>query len=247
MNFSSICSEFVQSSLICFATLISRARDSIQIMRIGIIGTGIVGSTLGTKLVQLGYEVKMGSRTSSNEKAAEWVKNAGSKASQGTFADAASFGEILFNCTSGNVSVEALKMAGAQNLKGKVLVDVANALDFSKGMPPTLTISNTDSVGEQIQREFPEAKVVKSLNTMAAQVMVNPMSVPGEHDVFVSANDPQAKVQVQKILGEFGWKNIVDLGDISTSRATEMWFPFFFRLRMKFQSPFFNLHIQKQS
>ena len=216
-------------------------------MRIGIIGTGIVGSTLGTKLVQLGYEVKMGSRTSNNEKAVEWVKNAGAKASQGTFADAASFGEILFNCTSGNVSVEALKMAGAQNLKGKVLVDVANALDFSKGMPPTLTIVNTDSVGEQIQREFPEAKVVKSLNTMAAQVMVNPMGVPGEHDVFVSGNDPQAKAQVQKILGEFGWKNIIDLGGISTSRAVEMWFPLFFNIRMKYQTPMFNLHIQKQN
>jgi 8-hydroxy-5-deazaflavin:NADPH oxidoreductase len=216
-------------------------------MRIGIIGTGLVGNTLGTKLVQLGYEVKMGSRTSNNEKAAEWVKKVGAKALQGTFAEAASFGEILFNCTPGNVSVEALKMAGAQNLKGKVLVDVANALDFSKGMPPTLTISNTDSVGEQIQREFPEVKVVKSLNTMAAQVMVNPTGVPGEHDVFVSANDQQAKAQVQKLLGEFGWKNIVDLGDISTSRAVEMWFPFFFRLRMKFQSPMFNLHIQRQN
>src|SRR5579862_626838 len=106
-------------------------------MRIGIIGTGVVGNTIGTKLVQLGYDVKMGSRTANNEKAAEWVKNTGSRASQGTFEDAASFGEILFNCTPGNVSIEALKMAGAQNLKGKVLVDVANALDFSKGMPPT--------------------------------------------------------------------------------------------------------------
>jgi len=216
-------------------------------MRIGIIGTGVVGSTLGTKFVQLGYEVKMGSRTSNNEKAVEWVKNAGSKSSQGTFADAASFGEILFNCTSGNVSIEALKMAGAQNLKGKVLVDVANALDFSKGMPPTLTISNTDSVGEQIQRTFPEAKVVKSLNTLAAQVMASPEVVTGEHDVFVSGNDPQAKAQVQKILGEMGWKNIIDLGDISTSRGTEMWFALFIRLRMKYQSPMFNLHIQRQS
>lgn len=157
------------------------------------------------------------------------------------------FREIVFNCTSGNVSVEALRMAGAQNLKGKVLVDVANALDFSKGMPPTLTIVNTDSVGEQIQREFPEAKVVKSLNTMAAQVMVNPMGVPGEHDVFVCGNDPQAKAQVQKILGELGWKSIIDLGDISTSRGVEMWFTLFFRLRMKYQTPMFNLHIQRQS
>ena len=216
-------------------------------MRIGIIGTGVVGNTIGTKLVQLGYDVKMGSRTANNEKAAEWVKNTGSRASQGTFEDAASFGEILFNCTPGNVSIEALKMAGAQNLKGKVLVDVANALDFSKGMPPTLPVSNTDSVGEQIQRAFPEAKVVKSLNTLAAQVMMSPMAVPGEHDVFVSGNDPQAKARVQKLLGEVGWKNIIDLGDISTSRGTEMYFALFIRLRMKFQSPMFNLHISKQN
>ena len=215
-------------------------------MRIGIIGTGIVGSTLGTKLVQLGYEVKMGSRTSNNEKAVEWVKSAGAKASQGTFAEAASFGEIVFNCTSGRISVEALEMAGAQNLKGKVLVDVANSLDFSKGMPPTLTIVNTDSVGEKIQRTFPEAKVVKSLNTVAAPVMVNPMIVPGEHDIFVAGNDPQAKAQVQKILGEFGWKSIIDMGDISASRGTEMWLALWVRLMMKNQSPMFNLHIHRQ-
>jgi 8-hydroxy-5-deazaflavin:NADPH oxidoreductase len=216
-------------------------------MRIGILGTGLVGSTLGTKLVQLGYEVKMGSRTPNNEKAAEWVKSAGSKASQGTFADAGSFGEILFNCTSGSISVDALKMAGAQNLKGKVLVDVSNSLDFSKGMPPTLTISNTDSIGEQIQRTFPEAKVVKSLNTVSAPIMVNPNIVQGEHDIFVGGNDPQAKVQVQKILNEFGWKNIIDIGDISTSRGTEMWLALWVRLMMKYQNPMFNLHILKQN
>jgi 8-hydroxy-5-deazaflavin:NADPH oxidoreductase len=238
--------ESIKDHPICFATLISRASPSIQIMRIGIIGTGIVGSTLGTKLVELGYDVKMGSRTSNNEKAAEWVRKAGSKASQGTFADAASFGEILFNCTSGNVSVEALKMAGAENLKRKVLVDVANSLDFSRGMPPTLTILNTDSVGEQIQRAFPEAKVVKSLNTVSAPVMVNPMIVPGEHDVFVAGNDSEAKAHVQKILGEFGWKSIIDLGDISTSRGTEMWLALWVRLMMKYQNPMFNLHIHKQ-
>jgi predicted dinucleotide-binding enzyme len=215
-------------------------------MRIGIIGTGIVGSTLGTKLVQLDYEVKMGSRTSNNEKAVEWVKSAGANASHGTFADA-SFLEIVFNCTSGSISVEALEMAGTQNLKGKVLVDVANSLDFSKGMPPTLTIVNTDSVGEQIQRTFPEAKVVKSLNTVAAPVMVNPMIIPGEHDIFVAGNDQQAKAQVQKILGEFGWNSVIDLGDISASRGTEMWLALWVRIMMKYQSPMFNLHIHRQA
>jgi hypothetical protein len=216
-------------------------------MRIGMIGTGVVGNTISTRMVGLGYEVKMGSRTANNEKAVEWMKRAGNGASQGTFADAASFGEIVFNCTSGNVSVEALRMAGAQNLRGKVVVDVSNPLDFSKGMPPTLTILNTDSVGERIQREFPESKVVKTLNTMTAALMVNPRLVPGNHDVFVSGNDPEAKTQVQGILKEFGWERITDLGDISTARGTEMWLALWLRLMIKFQSPVFNLHIQRAS
>src|SRR2546423_638173 len=126
-------------------------------MKIAILGTGIVGNTIGSKLIELGHDVKMGSRTANNEKAAEWVKKAGGKASQGTFADAAAHGEIIFNCTSGGVSLDALKMAGANNMKGKIIVDVSNPLDFSKGMPPTLHphLSNTTSVGEEIQKAFP--------------------------------------------------------------------------------------------
>ncbi len=128
-------------------------------MKIGILGTGIVGNTIGTKLVQLGHDVMMGSRSKTNEKAGAWVKASGPKASQGTFADAAKFGEILFNCTNGMASLEVLKLAGAESTKGKILIDISNPLDFSKGMPPTLSVSNTDSLGEQIQRAFPEAKV----------------------------------------------------------------------------------------
>lgn len=216
-------------------------------MRIGIIGTGIVGSTLGTKLVSLGHEVKMGSRTTGNEKASEWIKKTGSgNASQGTFADAALFGRVIFNCTGGMVAIDALRMAGAQNLKGKVLVDVSNPLDFSKGMPPTLSVCNTDSLGEMIQREFPEAKVVKALNTMNCQIMVNPKLVPGDHDAFICGNDQQAKTQVEQILKDwFGWKNVVDLGDISMARGTEMLLPIWLRLMMKYQSPMFNFKIVK--
>jgi predicted dinucleotide-binding enzyme len=135
-------------------------------MRIGILGTGMVGQAIGSKLIQLGHEVKMGSRTADNEKATQWVKANGVRASQGTFADAAAFGEILFNCTAGMASLDALRMAGPANLKDKILIDIANPLDFSKGMPPTLAICNTDSLGEQIQRAFPDVKVVKTLNTM---------------------------------------------------------------------------------
>ena len=212
-------------------------------MRIGILGTGMVGSSLGTKLVQLGNEVKMGSRTENNEKATEWAEKNGSKASHGTFEDAASFGEIVFNCTSGAISMSALKAAGSKNLNGKILIDVSNPLDFSKGMPPTLTLCNTDSVGEQIQREFPQAKVVKTLNTVNTLVMVNPKLVPGLHDVFVSGNDPEAKARVERILRDFGWENIIDLGDISTARGTEMIMPLWIRLMMKYQGPNFNFHI----
>ena len=169
-------------------------------MRIGVIGTGSVGKTIGTKLVELGHEVTMGSRSATNEQAAEWAASAGAGASHGTFADAAAAGELVFNCTAGMVSLEALGAAGEENLSGKVLVDVSNALDFSKGRPPTLSVCNDDSVGEQIQRAFPEAKVVKALNTMNAGVMVAPASIPGEHDVFVCGNDDGAKAQVSELL-----------------------------------------------
>ncbi len=214
-------------------------------MKIGILGTGIAGQTLGSKLVQLGHEVKMGSRTQNNENAVQWAKQNGSRASQGTFADAATFGEVVFNCTAGMASLAALKSAGSQNLRGKVLIDVANPLDFSKGMPPTLSVCNTDSLGEQIQKAFPETKVVKTLNTMNCMVMVNPSLVPGDHNVFVSGNDPQAKVKVKEILVSFGWKSIIDLGDITAARGTEMILPIWLRLMGTYQSPNFNFRIAK--
>jgi 8-hydroxy-5-deazaflavin:NADPH oxidoreductase len=215
-------------------------------MKIAVLGTGIVGNTIATKLIQLGHEVKMGSRTANNEKAAEWVKANTSKASQGTFADAAAFGEIIFNCTQGLASLDALKLAGAQNLKGKILIDLANALDASKGMPPSLAVCNTDSLGEQIQREFPEAKVVKTLNTMNCKVMVNPSLVSGDHDIFMSGNDPEAKARVEDILKNwFGWKIVIDLGDITTARGTEMLLPIWLRLWGTFKTPNFNFKIVK--
>ena len=207
----------------------------------------MVGATLATKLVQLGHEVKMGSRTPDNEDAAKWAKSNGAKASNGTFSDAASFGEVLFNCTAGIVSLAALKLAGSANLKGKVLVNVANPLDFSKGMPPTLTVCNTDSIGEQIQREFPNVKVVKALNTMNCKVMVQPSLVTGEHNVFVAGNDAQAKAKVRGILESFGWKegSIIDLGDITAARGTEMFLPLWLRLYGLLPNQSFNIKIAK--
>src|SRR5512143_1408527 len=215
-------------------------------MKIGVLGTGLVGETIGAKLIQLNHEVRMGSRTANNDKAAAWVKQNGGKASQGTFADAAAFGEILFNCTSGKASLEALRMAGAENLKGKVLIDIANPLDFSRGMPPSLLVCNTDSLGEQIQRAFPETTVVKSLNTMNCNLMVNPGLLAEEHVVFVSGNDAEAKATVTALLKDgFGWKSVIDLGDISTARGVEMLLPLWVSLMGKLQTPLFNFKIVK--
>lgn len=215
-------------------------------MKIGILGSGIVGATLGSKFVEVGHEVKMGSRESNNEKGAAWVKSVGVRASQGTFADAAVFGELLFNCTSGTGSLAALQAAGAKNLSGKILIDVANPLDFSKGMPPSLTVCNTDSLGEQIQRAFPDAKVVKALNTLSATVMVNPGLVPGEHNLFICGNDAGAKGRVSDLLREsLGWKSVLDVGDISAARGTEATLLLWVRLYGKFQTPNFNWHIAR--
>ena len=216
-------------------------------MKIAVLGTGMVGETIASKLVALGHEVKMGSRSANNEKAAAWVKKAGAKASQGTFADAAAFGELLFNCTLGTGSLEALEAAGKQNLKGKILVDTSNPLDFSKGMPPSLFTPSNDSLGERIQRAFPELKVVKSLNTINANVMVEPSRVPGEHAVFVSGNDAEAKRQVKQLLTEgFGWKQVIDLGDITTSRGTESYLMLWLRLWGALGTPDFNISIVKK-
>jgi len=212
-------------------------------VKIGILGTGMVGVALGSKLVQVGHEVKMGSRTPNNEKAVTWAKENGAHASYGTFADAAAFGEVVFNCTAGNASLAAVTAAGAANLKGKVLVDVANPLDFSKGMPPTLTVCNTDSLAEQIQRAFPSVNVVKALNTMNCVVMVNPSLVPGDHDVFLCGNDRQAKEKVTEIVKSFGWRSIIDLGDITAARGMEMLLPIWLRLMGHYQSPNFNFKI----
>jgi hypothetical protein len=199
-------------------------------MKIGVLGTGVVGQTIAGKLVQLGHRVTMGAREARNENAAAWARAAGDGGSHGTFADAASFGELAFNCTRGECSLEALRSAGAANLRGKVLVDVANPLDFSRGMPPTLTVAQGDSLGEQVQRAFPETRVVKALNTVNAQVMVDPGRVRGDHDLFVCGNDADAKAKVAELLRSFGWTSILDLGDISGARASEAYVLFWIRL-----------------
>lgn len=216
-------------------------------MKIAILGTGSVGQMIGSKLVALGHDVKMGSRTAGNEKAVAWVSSAGKGASEGTFADAAAFGELVFNCTAGTGSLEALGLAGEDNLAGKILLDLSNPLDFSKGFPPRLSISNDDSLGEAIQRALPRTKVVKTLNTMANPIMVDPSLVPGDHDVFVSGNDAEAKGVVSRFLQEqFGWRRVTDLGDITTARGTEAWLLLWTRLYAALGTAEFNLHLARK-
>ena len=220
-------------------------------MKIGIIGSGVVGQTLGAKLVERGEDVVLGTRSPGNvsdrrgfgQSLDEWLKATGSKGRIGSFADAAAHGEIVINATSGTVSLDALRLAGEQNLRGKILIDVSNPLDFSKGMPPTLTVCNTDSIGEQIQRAFPEARVVKTLDTLYAHVMVNPGVLGEESTVFVAGNDPDAKATVTDLLTEFGHTDVIDLGDITAARGTEMMLPMWLRLMDALGTMAFNFKI----
>lgn len=224
-------------------------------MNIAILGTGMVGQTIAAKLEDLGHQVIIGTRNVENalnnakpnpsgQTFSEWL-TAHSGVSLGTFEEAATDTELVINAISGSGSLDALQAAGAANLKGKVILDISNPLDFSQGMPPSLFINNTDSLGETLQRAFPEAHLVKSLNTMNCSVMVNPDLVPGDHNAFLSGNDASAKEQVRQLLLSFGWKseNLIDLGDITTARGTEQLLPIWIRLWGTLKTPNFNFHI----
>jgi predicted dinucleotide-binding enzyme len=199
-------------------------------MKVGVFGSGMVGQAIGGKAAELGHEVMVGTRNPA--KLQDWLRKVGGSARVGSLAETAAHGEILFNATNGGGSLEALALAGEANLNGKILIDISNPLDFSHGMPPTLLVSNTDSLGEQIQRAYPQVKVVKTLNTVTASLMVNPRQLAdGDHHLFVSGNDADAKIQVVNLLTTwFGWKHIIDLGDITTARSTEMYLPIWLRL-----------------
>ncbi len=227
--------------------------------RIAIMGTGSVGRAYASKFITLGYEVMMGTRNVS-EKLADTTKDsygnppfsewhsANKNVKLGTFQEAAFFGEIILNATMGAKSIAALKMTDEKNLNGKILIDVANPLDFSKGLPPSLLpeLSNTNSLGEEIQKTFPEVRVVKTLNTMWNGLMVNPaMLNEGDHTTFICGNSAEAKENVKEILKSFGWpeKNIFDLGDISSARGTEMYLPLWLRILGATSNGAFNIKI----
>jgi 8-hydroxy-5-deazaflavin:NADPH oxidoreductase len=225
-------------------------------MKIGIFGTGMVGRTLAKKLASQGHEVMIGTRDPKatlartdgdaygNPAFSVWHQ-ANGDVRLGTLQETAAHGELFFNVLLGKATVEGLRAAGEEALAGKILVDVTNPLDFSKGMPPSLFVSNTDSLGEQIQRALPRTKVVKSLNTLGAPLMVDPGQLAeGAHSVFVSGDDADAKRTVTRLLTEsFGHSDVIDLGDITTARGTEMLLPVWLRLWGALKTPMFNFRI----
>ncbi|MGH7556347.1 MAG: NADPH-dependent F420 reductase [Gemmatimonadota bacterium] len=229
-------------------------------MKIGIMGSGVVGQTLGAKLVERGHDVVLGTRSPDKldekrgmgDSLADWLASA--EGGQGTarvatFEEAATHGEVVINATAGTGSLKALETAGEANLSGKILIDVANPLDFSQGMPPTLTVCNTDSLGEQVQRALPEAKVVKTLNTVNANMMIAPDAVEdGNHVIFVCGDDSAAKAEVARYLHDwFGWKpdSVLDLGGIEAARGTEMLLPLWIRLMGVLGTHMFNFRIAR--
>lgn len=212
-------------------------------MKIAVLGTGEVGRRLATKLASLEHEVTMGSRTADNAEAARWAAEHGGVAA--TFADAAAAAELVINATGGLVSLTVLDAAGAENLRGKVLIDVSNALDFSGGFPPKVLTPDGVSLAEQLQKAFPETRIVKTLNTMNNAVMVDPGRIPGHHNVFLSGDDEHAKAQTTVLLQSFGWAStqIIDLGDLSSARATELLMPLWLRLHAVLGPVDFNLSV----
>lgn len=189
-------------------------------MKVGMLGTGDVGRALGNGFIGLGHDVKMGSREANNEKATEWAAKAGLRASSGTFADAAAFGEMIVISTLWTATENVIRLAGPKNFAGKVVIDTTNPLDFSQGMPPRLSIGHTDSAGEQVQRWLPDARVVKCFNIVGNAHMVKPQFPGGPPDMFFCGNDPEAKQVVAKICADFGWPTI-DIGGIEGARLLE--------------------------
>ncbi len=225
-------------------------------MKIGVFGTGVVGQVIAEKLDSLGHDVMLGTRDVQQSLAREGKDNYGRpalkewmaahpKVKLGTFAGAAAHAQLLVNATSGFGAMEALKLAGEANLNGKAMLDISNPLDFSKGFPPSLSVCNTDSLGEQLQRAFPQLKVVKGLNTLTSFLMVAPRMLPGEHHIFLCGNDAGAKQEVRALLSSFGWADneMIDLGDITNARGTEQLLPIWVRLYGAFQNPMFNFRI----
>lgn len=220
-------------------------------MEIAVLGTGAVGKTLAHRLLELGHTVTVGTRSINGQASLEFLGQVDAayadRADVAEFRAAAQGAELIILAVSGLVSSEVLRAVGAEALSGKTILDVTNPLDFSQGFPPRLAVCNDDSVGEQLQREFPDAHVVKTLNTVNCSIMANPRQLPGRHAIFVAGNDAGAKGQALDLLAEFGWEpdQITDLGDITGARATEMYLPLWLRLMGDIGNADFNIAIAR--
>ncbi len=196
-------------------------------MRIGILGSGVVATTLAEGFAGHGHSVMIGSRTPDSEKLQEWRKKARSQVSTGTFAQAASYGDTLVFAVLGSAVDDVITLAGPENFTGKLVIDTTNPLDFSKGFPPGLFIGLTDSLGERIQKRLPKAKVVKCFNTVPNSRMANPGDKSAE--MLICGNDKEAKSEVASLLKQFGWAGAIDLGGIAESRWLEAFVPLWAR------------------
>ena len=214
-------------------------------MRIAIIGTGTVGRTLARGLRRVGHDVVVGTRDPEETgRREEWTDVGVPLMPLGTVAADA---DLVLNATNGLASLAALGEVGSDRLAGKVLVYVSNPLDFSQGFPPTLGVKDTDSLAEQIQRAFPEAQVVKSLNTVTASVMIDPGSVgDGDTTIFAAGDDAQARKQVVALLRELGWKDIIELDGLQNARGLEMWLPLWVRLMAALGTGEFNIKVVRE-
>ena len=218
-------------------------------MKIGVLGTGVVGEAIASAIVQKGFNVRMGSRSASNEKAEAWMKKSNDHASVGDFNDAAAFGDILFLCLNGEHAMDAIDAIDEENVRGKIIVDITNPLDFSAGMPPRIIqdYGNSTSLGEEIQKALPHAHVVKTLNTVNYKLMVDARIVNGgDHHMFLCGNDADAKNKVKHFLVDnFHWKadHLLDLGSIQTARCIEAIVPFWVSVWQALGTPLFNFKI----
>lgn len=211
-------------------------------MKYAVLGTGMVGHALATALVKAGHAVCMGSRTADNPKATAWASENGGTC--GTFSDAAAFAEVVICATNGQHTLAALEAAGKDAIGSKIVIDISNPLDFSNGFPPSLFTGTSDSLGERIQAAYPDARVVKTLNTVNCDLMVDPGMLPGDHVMFVCGNDADAKAQVTALLTDgFGWRSVIDLGDITNARGTEAWLMLWVRLWKSLGHSNFNISL----
>lgn len=202
-------------------------------MRVGILGSGVVGQSLGRGFAGRGHEVVLGTRTPDSEKLAPWKREVGDRGRTGTFAQAAAYGEVLVVAVLGTAAEQAIDLAGPRSFDGKVVIDVTNPLDFSKGMPPGLFVGMTDSLGERIQRKLPRAKVVKCFNIVNNQTMIDPSNTGTKPTMLLCGNDEGAKRKVTEILEQFGWDDVVDIGGIDGARWLEAHVPLWVRVTMQ--------------